>query len=154
MPPSSHPLIGQFLTCPFLAQVYLATWREIEVAAKVLISPELLEQNPDVLELPEATLRELHKEADIMSRIRHPNVVSFLGLCSLPPCILTGGLAAVAAVPWDRARLEAAAGRLSMKVQYPPCIANQVSIMCSCRVLCQRQCLRASLSSAQGSAQL
>ena len=25
-----------------------------------------------------------------MSRIRHPNIVSFMGLCTLPPCILTG----------------------------------------------------------------
>ena len=25
-----------------------------------------------------------------MARMRHPNVVSFMGLCRMPPCILTG----------------------------------------------------------------
>ena len=26
-----------------------------------------------------------------MAAMRHPNIVNFLGICSLPPCILTGG---------------------------------------------------------------
>ena len=35
-------------------------------------------------------MRQLQEEAAVMARIRHPNLVSFLGLCMLPPCILTG----------------------------------------------------------------
>ena len=25
-----------------------------------------------------------------MARMRHPNLLNFLGLCTLPPCIITG----------------------------------------------------------------
>jgi hypothetical protein len=25
-----------------------------------------------------------------MARMRHPNLVNFMGLCTIPPCILTG----------------------------------------------------------------
>lgn len=32
------------------------------------------------------------QEAGVMCRMRHPHLVSFLGLCTLPPSILTGGL--------------------------------------------------------------
>lgn len=42
------------------------------------------------LELPELTMSELQKESSVMARMRHPNIVSFMGLCALPPCILTG----------------------------------------------------------------
>lgn len=30
-----------------------------------------------------------------MSRLRHPNLVNFMGLCSVPPCIITGGAASL-----------------------------------------------------------
>ena len=30
------------------------------------------------------------QEAGLMASMHHPNVVNFLGICSLPPCILTG----------------------------------------------------------------
>ena len=71
-------------------KVYLASWRETAVAAKVLLTPDQLEESVEMLVLPDATMRELHKEAAIMAQIRHPNVVPFLGICSMPPCILTG----------------------------------------------------------------
>ena len=41
----------------------------------------------DGLELPAETMRQLHEEARVMARMRHPNLVTFLGLCSIPPCI-------------------------------------------------------------------
>lgn len=31
------------------------------------------------------------QEASVMARMRHPHIVSFLGLCTLPPAIITGG---------------------------------------------------------------
>jgi serine/threonine protein kinase len=42
------------------------------------------------LELPPQTMSELQRESGVMARMRHPNIVSFMGLCALPPCILTG----------------------------------------------------------------
>lgn len=27
-----------------------------------------------------------------MVHMRHPNLLNFLGLCTLPPCLLTGGV--------------------------------------------------------------
>ena len=30
------------------------------------------------------------QEAGVMARMRHPGLVSFMGLCTLPPCLLTG----------------------------------------------------------------
>ena len=41
------------------------------------------------LELPPEVLRGLEEEAAVMARLRHPNLLNFLGLCPLPPCLLT-----------------------------------------------------------------
>lgn len=43
------------------------------------------------LELPDAAMKELQKEAAVMARMRHPNIVTLMGICALPPCIVTGG---------------------------------------------------------------
>lgn len=48
-----------------------------------------LKQAEDMV-LPPQTMKDLQDEAAVMSRMRHPNVVAFMGLCTLPPCILTG----------------------------------------------------------------
>lgn len=32
------------------------------------------------------------QEASVMVHMRHPNLLNFLGLCTLPPCLLTGGV--------------------------------------------------------------
>lgn len=45
---------------------------------------------PPELELPEGALQQLFEEAAVMDRLRHPNLVTFMGLCRMPPCILTG----------------------------------------------------------------
>ncbi|KAI3436086.1 hypothetical protein D9Q98_002144 [Chlorella vulgaris] len=66
--------------------VYLAQWHQTAVAVKVLVNPAEIGAG---LELPELTMSELQKESGVMARMRHPNIVSFMGLCALPPCILT-----------------------------------------------------------------
>ncbi|KAL4434012.1 hypothetical protein ABPG75_000453 [Micractinium tetrahymenae] len=44
---------------------------------------------PGVLALPASTMRQLQEEAAVMAKMRHPNLVNFMGLCMVPPCILT-----------------------------------------------------------------
>ncbi|KAL4419986.1 hypothetical protein ABPG75_007086 [Micractinium tetrahymenae] len=39
--------------------------------------------------LPPEVLRELHAEAAIMVRMRHPHIVQFMGICALSPCLVT-----------------------------------------------------------------
>eukprot|EP00889_Picochlorum_renovo_P005474 jgi/Picre1/32504/NNA_007850.t1 len=68
-------------------KVYRAVWNETPVALKVLTN-----WNPDpsavALELQieksneETTMSILETEADILSSLRHPNVVQFIGICS------------------------------------------------------------------------
>lgn len=71
-------------------RVYPALWNETQVACKVLISEDAaLAQEP--LQLPDDTMHKLQKEAAVMARMRHPSIIGFLGLCALPPCIITGG---------------------------------------------------------------
>jgi len=62
------------------ADVYEATWQHATVAVKKL------RQFDD-----EESINELIQEAKIMVQLRHPNVVSFLGICSVAPdlCIIT-----------------------------------------------------------------
>lgn len=69
-------------------RVYLASWASVPVAVKVLLGADDLAAGS--LELPDPVMRGLLDEARVLARIRHPNVLSFLGLCSLPPCLVTG----------------------------------------------------------------
>jgi serine/threonine protein kinase len=57
------------------------------VAVKVLIGKEDI--NRGQLELPERVLRELQAEAAVMSHMRHPNIVQFMGLVAVPPALIT-----------------------------------------------------------------
>ncbi|KAL4444033.1 hypothetical protein ABPG75_011770 [Micractinium tetrahymenae] len=41
------------------------------------------------MELSVRSLRKLEEEAAVMARLRHPHAVSLLGICTMPPCILT-----------------------------------------------------------------
>lgn len=61
--------------CVVPAEVYKGTWRKTEVAIK-----RFLEQN-----LSAPVLRDFKAEVSIMSRLRHPNVVLFLGAVVQPP---------------------------------------------------------------------
>lgn len=69
-------------------RVYLAKWNETLVAVKILssIGPAEDESN---LTLSNPVLSGLAKESNMMAALRHPNVVSFLGVCLEPPCIVT-----------------------------------------------------------------
>lgn len=68
--------------------MYLATWRATPVAAKVLLhEAALTSSSAELAQL--AQTRELLAEAQVMSAMRHPNLVNFMGVCLLPPCILT-----------------------------------------------------------------
>lgn len=71
-----------------LLQVFLATWRATPVAAKVLLDDAALTNSTAELDRLAMT-RELLAEAQVMSAMRHPNLVTFMGVCLLPPCILT-----------------------------------------------------------------
>ncbi|PRW39272.1 Serine threonine- kinase CTR1 [Chlorella sorokiniana] len=67
--------------------VYLAEWKRIPVAVKLLVSQEAIQRGQ--LELPEKVVRDLHAEAAMMNRMRHPNIVQFLGLVTVPPALVT-----------------------------------------------------------------
>lgn len=67
--------------------VYLAEWHQIRVAVKVLVGKE--DVNRGQLELPEQVLRDLQAEVAMMSRMRHPNVVQFMGVVAAPPALIT-----------------------------------------------------------------
>ena len=41
------------------------------------------------VQLAPGVLRGLQEEAAVMARMRHPNLLNLLGLCALPPCLLT-----------------------------------------------------------------
>ena len=71
-------------------RVYLALWNETPVACKVLINADA-EVSQESMELPEATMKELQSEAAVMAQMRHPTIIGFMGMCTLPPCIMTGG---------------------------------------------------------------
>lgn len=76
-----------------------------------------------------------------MARMRHPNIVSFMGLCAMPPCILTeycprGSVfdvlrrpAATAELTWHRRlgmALDAARGLLYLHTLQPPVVHRDV----------------------------
>ncbi|KAL4421995.1 hypothetical protein ABPG77_011018, partial [Micractinium sp. CCAP 211/92] len=70
--------------------VYYAYWKQTPVAAKVLINTEAIETGSNAgLELPQPVMSQLLQEARVMTKMRHPNIVNFVGICPLPPCILT-----------------------------------------------------------------
>ncbi|KAL4857927.1 Serine/threonine-protein kinase CTR1 [Chlorella vulgaris] len=118
--------------------VYLAHWHQTPVAVKVLVNPAEIGAG---LELPEQTMSELQRESGVMARMRHPNIVSFMGLCALPPCILTeycsrGSLfellrnpAAASQLTWAvrlSLAMDAARGLLYLHTRSPPIIHRDI----------------------------
>eukprot|EP00897_Mesotaenium_endlicherianum_P010331 jgi/Mesen1/9326/ME000061S08770 len=56
-------------------EVFRGIWRGTEVAIKVLLEQDLTSDNMD----------DLSNEISLLSRLRHPNVILFLGACLTPP---------------------------------------------------------------------
>ncbi|GAB4815428.1 hypothetical protein N2152v2_002474, partial [Parachlorella kessleri] len=74
--------------------VYLANWHATQVAVKLLLISGMGLEDADAaaeaaLSLSNPVLRSLQQEASFMAALRHPNIVSFLGVCRLPPCVIT-----------------------------------------------------------------
>lgn len=130
-------------------RVYMARWRETTVAVKVLHRQSGDHLDDDDLPLdpcpsagsPDPILNALQKEAGIMASVRHPNVISYLGVCAEPACIVTEycskgsltdvlrrGRASVAhrtALDWPRRlnmAMDAAKGMLHLHLCDPPII--------------------------------
>ena len=113
-------------------KIFMATWNETPVAVKFLVNYEPRDlgwrsRNNDDFQPEHADklLRTLETEAELLSMLRHPNIVQFLGLCTDPStmCIVTeycdnGSLADVIrtkTLTWNRASrmlLDAATGML------------------------------------------
>ncbi|KYQ99761.1 leucine-rich repeat-containing protein (LRR) [Tieghemostelium lacteum] len=62
-------------------QVFRGNWRGTEVAVKMLFNDNV---NPKLIS-------DLRKEVDLLCKLRHPNIVLFMGACTEPesPCIVT-----------------------------------------------------------------
>ncbi|KAF5764845.1 putative protein kinase TKL-CTR1-DRK-1 family [Helianthus annuus] len=59
----------------FFGEVFRGTWNGIEVAIKVLLEQDVTAEN----------IEDFCNEISILSRLRHPNVILFLGACTTPP---------------------------------------------------------------------
>lgn len=75
-------------------KVYRSVWNETPVAVKFLM-PWKSDTSTVALESHfekrnnEAIMSMLETEADILSSLRHPNIVQFMGICAEPPCIVS-----------------------------------------------------------------
>ena len=127
-------------------RVYAGKFNNTPVAIKVLLEASSGRVNDPLLANSAITasspiMVKLHEEVNIMSSMDHPNVVKFIGVCSMPPCIVTelcgqGSLsdviknaastpAAAAQLPWRRRlamAIDAAEGMRYLHSQTPPII--------------------------------
>ncbi|XP_071697237.1 serine/threonine-protein kinase EDR1-like [Rutidosis leptorrhynchoides] len=71
----SELTVGSRVGIGFFGEVFRGTWNGIEVAIKVLLEQEVTAENID----------DFCNEISILSRLRHPNVILFLGACTTPP---------------------------------------------------------------------
>ncbi|GAB4813554.1 hypothetical protein N2152v2_000600 [Parachlorella kessleri] len=74
-------------------RVYFARWQHTAVAVKILVSTALDACNNKAaqraLSLSNPVLENLQKEAVLLCKLRHPNIVTFMGVCPYPPCVVT-----------------------------------------------------------------
>ncbi|GAB4822572.1 hypothetical protein N2152v2_009618 [Parachlorella kessleri] len=126
-------------------RVYVATWQHTLVAVKILLNTAMDVYSEDAvkqgLTLSNPVLENLQKEAALMCSLRHPSIVTFLGVCTVPPCVVTeycarGSLAdvlrnarqspsAAAKLDWPRRlnmMLDTAKGMLHLHSHSPPII--------------------------------
>ncbi|XP_022848033.1 probable serine/threonine-protein kinase SIS8 isoform X2 [Olea europaea var. sylvestris] len=71
----SEITIGARVGIGFFGEVFCGTWNGLEVGIKVFLEQELTVEN----------VEDFFNEISILSRIRHPNVILFLGACTKPP---------------------------------------------------------------------
>lgn len=71
----SELTVGSRVGIGFFGEVFRGTWNGIEVAIKVLLEQEVTAEN----------IEDFCNEMSILSRLRHPNVILFLGACTTPP---------------------------------------------------------------------
>ncbi|XP_022898729.1 serine/threonine-protein kinase EDR1-like isoform X2 [Olea europaea var. sylvestris] len=71
----SEITIGTRVGIGFFGEVFCGTWNGLEVGIKVFLEQELTVEN----------VEDFCNEISILSRIRHPNVILFLGACTKPP---------------------------------------------------------------------
>ncbi|KAJ8549479.1 hypothetical protein K7X08_033186 [Anisodus acutangulus] len=71
----SEITIGARVGIGFFGEVFRCTWNGTEVAVKVFLEQDLTEEN----------IEDFANEISILSRVRHPNVILFLGACTTPP---------------------------------------------------------------------
>ncbi|XP_059290669.1 serine/threonine-protein kinase EDR1-like isoform X1 [Lycium ferocissimum] len=71
----SEITIGARVGIGFFGEVFRCSWNGTEVAVKVFLEQDLTEEN----------IEDFANEISILSRIRHPNVILFLGACTTPP---------------------------------------------------------------------
>ncbi|RAL44742.1 hypothetical protein DM860_003501 [Cuscuta australis] len=69
--------IGIRVGIGFFGEVFRGIWNGIEVAVKVYLEQDLSQEN----------IEDFANEISILSRIRHPNVILFLGACTKPPLL-------------------------------------------------------------------
>ena len=141
-------VLGPLLGSGGYAEVHAATWRCSPVAAKVL--------HPTMRQVSASVNSALAKEVLLMSRIRHPNVVSVFGFCLRPPMLLLelgarGSLAALLrsdaspALGWrERCRLAhgVACGLAFLHAPEPPIV--HLDVKCENVVLDDGMCPKVS----------
>lgn len=86
--------MGKRIGAGSFGKVYLATWNETPIAVKVLVDEttaldELGRPAGALHRMATPVLDKLKEEAGLMSSLRHPNILQFMGLCTIPPCVLT-----------------------------------------------------------------
>ncbi|KAM7276654.1 hypothetical protein ACFE04_018520 [Oxalis oulophora] len=72
---SSELTVGTRVGIGFFGEVFRGLWNGTDVAIKVFLEQELTVE----------TIEDFCNEISILSRLRHPNVILFLGACTKPP---------------------------------------------------------------------
>ncbi|CAI9087273.1 OLC1v1021308C1 [Oldenlandia corymbosa var. corymbosa] len=71
----SELTVGTRIGIGFFGEVFRGMWNGIQVAIKVFLEQDLTVEN----------IEDFCTEISILSRVRHPNVILFLGACTKPP---------------------------------------------------------------------